>query len=124
MANAPAPANPARADGSPRASGQSSRVIRWIRDAFASSDVKFKCARVLYKSVDMEYRGMDSIQAGQDDPQAKSDAEARQIAGEIQDKYARKPRSLTIEDSILYEKMLVRLLPAARRRTCATGSAG
>ncbi len=42
--------------------------------------------------------------------------EARRIAKEIQTKYAEKPYSLTIGDAILYERMLVRLLPEASLR--------
>jgi hypothetical protein len=66
----------------------------------------------------MEYEGLVAVPDVPVKLGSDAAAEARKIADGIRARYAQDPRSLTISDAILYEKMLVRLLPegALRRK--------
>jgi hypothetical protein len=79
------------------------------------SDARNLCAVACFQCVDNEYRGLEGLNGIPDD------MKAREIAESVRKKSQGNPRSLTIGDAILFERMLIRLLPETSLRRKASG---
>jgi hypothetical protein len=106
-----------RGDGGAPGAGSTplrTRVWRLFKNVFIISDTKNLCALACFQYVDNEYRGLEGLNGIPDD------MKAREIAESVRKKSQGNPRSLTIGDAILFERMLIRLLPEASLRRKAS----